>query len=105
MTRRNRTRWALPSGDLTPGERLVDAVARRTRDTTGVDVFVTGLVGVYNGPEQLSLCFRAHPLSGEPTSPDVRWVDPTEFRTLDIPPETLRRIGHGLADRPLPYLG
>lgn len=114
-------RWTLPGGVLELGERITDTALRETREETGVDILVTGLIGVYsnahhllaygNGQvrQQFSLCFRAHPLAGEPTprdeSLDVRWVEPRGLGKLTIHPEMLLRIGHGLSNRALPYLG
>jgi len=114
-------RWALPGGVLVPGERITDTAVRETRAETGIDILVTGLVGVYSCPghaltcaggevrQQFSLCFRAHPLGGAPTpgteSLDVRWIRPDALSDLDVHPEMLLRIGHGLSGRPLPYLG
>jgi ADP-ribose pyrophosphatase YjhB (NUDIX family) len=113
-------RWVLPGGALEVGERIVDTAVRETRLATGIDILVTGLIGVYSTPrratscadgetrQQFSLCFRAHPLGGVPApsvgSLDVRWIEPAELGDLHVDPETLLRIGHGLSDRTLPYL-
>ncbi|MFI5953331.1 NUDIX hydrolase [Cryptosporangium sp. NPDC051539] len=121
IQRADTRRWALPGGELDLGERVAETAVRETREETGVEVFVTGLVGVYSNPrhllrysdgevrQQFSVCVRAHPLRGEPTTgPEslaVQWVDRKELLDLEIHPEMLLRIGHGFADRPLPYLG
>ena len=114
-------RWVLPGGALELGERITDTAVRETREETGVDILITGLIGVYSNPhhllaysngevrQQFSLCFRAHPLGGDPSpsvaSLDVRWIEPRALSDLRIHPEMLLRIGHGLSNRAVPYLG
>ena len=121
MQRSDTGRWALPGGVLELGERITDTAVRETRKETGVDIFVTGLIGVYSNPhhllsdgrgevrQQFSLCVRAHPRSGEPApssgSLDVRWFEPRALGGINIQPEMLLRIGHGLSNRAVPYLG
>ena len=91
-----------------------------TLEETGVDILITGLIGVYSdlhrvrscregrARQQFSVCFRAHPLGGEPRpgsgSRDARWFEPGAVARLKIHPEMLLRIGHGLTNRPSPYL-
>jgi 8-oxo-dGTP pyrophosphatase MutT (NUDIX family) len=114
-------RWALPGGILDLGERIAETAVRETREETGVEIHITGLVGVYSNPrhvisygvrdvrQQFSLCFRGIPVGGEPTpsfeSLDVRWVDVAELERLDIHPEMRLRIEHGVANRDLPHIG
>src|SRR5207244_7783084 len=82
--------WALPGGGHEVGESIEDTVVREVREETGIDVEVTGLVGLYTNPahvmayddgevrQQFSLFFRARPLAGQlanrPESNAVRWV-------------------------------
>lgn len=113
--------WSLPSGGQEIGETVAQTAVRETREETGIDVEVVGLVGVYSDPghvieysdgevrQQFSLCFRARPLRGELTpsdeSADVRWVSRGELTALPIHPSTLLRIQHGYEERPEPYIG
>jgi ADP-ribose pyrophosphatase YjhB (NUDIX family) len=39
--------WALPGGGQEFGEYIADTVVRETKEESGIDVEVTGLVGVY----------------------------------------------------------
>jgi ADP-ribose pyrophosphatase YjhB (NUDIX family) len=113
--------WAIPGGAQDIGEYIADTVIRETREETGIEVQVTGLVGVYTNPhhvieysdgevrQQFSLCFRAHPIGGElATSSEsirVRWVPRAEMDNLDIHPSMRLRIDHGYQNRPEPYIG
>ena len=68
--------WALPGGGHEVGESIEDTVVREVKEETGMDVQVTGLVGLYTNPahvmayddgevrQQFSLCFRARVLGG-----------------------------------------
>ncbi len=54
LTRRaDNGRWCLPSGGMEPGETLIEACIRETREETGLDVRVTRLTGVYSSPDHL----------------------------------------------------
>ena len=114
--------WALPGGGHELGESIEDTVIREVKEETGIDVEVTGLVGLYTNPahvmayddgevrQQFSLCFRAHPIGGElSTSEETKEVafwPPQRLVDLDIHPSMRLRIEHGLA-RPVgqPYIG
>ena len=113
--------WALPGGGKDFGESISETVVRETKEETGVDVVVVGLVGLYTNPnhlieysdgevrQQFSICFRAEYLSGEPTpsdeSSDVRWVDRDQLDALPIHPSMRLRIDHGFEQRSEPYIG
>ena len=43
-------RWGLPGGVQEIGESIAQTVVREVREETGVDVEVTGLVGIYTDP-------------------------------------------------------
>jgi molybdenum cofactor cytidylyltransferase len=43
-------RWSFPSGFVDRGEMVEDAARRETKEETGLDVELTGLVGVYSAP-------------------------------------------------------
>lgn len=113
--------WAIPGGAQDIGEYIAQTAVRETKEETGIDVQVTGLVGVYSNPnhvmaytdgevrQQFSICFRARFLSGEPTasteSSEVRWVAKDELEDLHIHPSMQLRINHGYEHRPEPYIG
>ena len=41
--------WSFPSGYVDRGESVEDAAVRETKEETGLDVKITGLLGVYSG--------------------------------------------------------
>lgn len=113
--------WVLPGGGQQCGEYIAATAVRETRHETGIDIHVTGLVGIYTSPghvtafpdgevrQQFSICFRAEPLGGElhagPGSPRASWVSRPELDDLTIHPSTRLRIKHGYSRLPDPYIG
>jgi ADP-ribose pyrophosphatase YjhB (NUDIX family) len=113
--------WAIPGGAQDFGEYISDTAVRETKEESGVDVEVTGVVGIYTNPnhvmaytdgevrQQFSICFRARYVGGEPTpsneSSEVRWVARDELDALPIHPSMRLRIDHGYERRAEPYIG
>lgn len=111
--------YALPGGAQEIGETISQTVSREVKEETGVDVEVTGLIGIYSDPEhviafpdgevrqEFSICFRAQPVGGEPRtsseSKEVLWVEPAQLDELNIHLSVRLRIDHGLENRPEPY--
>lgn len=61
--------WILPSGGVEDGESLAQAAIRETKEETGLDVELTGLVGIYSRLGNMSpvhaVLFSAKPIGGE----------------------------------------
>ena len=55
IRRSDNDNWALPGGAIDLGESLVQAAVRETREETGIDCEVTGLVGIYTDPRHVIL--------------------------------------------------
>ncbi|GAA3430543.1 NUDIX hydrolase [Kutzneria kofuensis] len=111
--------WAIPGGGQDVGETIAQTAVRETLEETGIDIEVTGLVGIYSNPahvisyddgevrQEFSVCFRASPVGGEPRtsseSREVHWVEPAELDGLNIYPSVRLRINHGLTASAAPY--
>lgn len=104
--------WALPGGAIEIGETVSQAVVREVREETGIDVEVTGLVGIYSDPkhviayddgevrQQFSICFRARPiggaLRGSSESTGVAWVPGDDIVSLAMHAAQRLRITHAV---------
>lgn len=113
--------WALPGGTHDFGESIEQTVVREVREETGLDVEVTGLVGIYTDPraviaysdgevrQQFTLSFRCRVLGGalerDSESQELRWVAAEDLDGLRIHPLMRMRIDHFLDGRAEPYLG
>ncbi|MEU4563765.1 NUDIX domain-containing protein [Actinoplanes sp. NPDC023936] len=122
IRRSDNDNWALPGGGMDLGESLPDTAVRETLEETGIDVEVTGLVGIYTDPrhvilytsnnearQEFSVVFTARPIGGRPTpsseSTEVRWVPPAEIGALPMDRSMRMRVEHYLTAPHSPHLG
>ena len=119
--RSDNDQWALPGGTMDVGETLAQTAIREVKEETGLDVEVTGIVGIYSDPghvieypdgevrQEFNVCFSARMLGGQLTrsaeSKDVRWVSPVELEALLMHESIRLRIRHYLERRTVPYIG
>jgi 8-oxo-dGTP pyrophosphatase MutT (NUDIX family) len=115
--------WAVPGGAIDLGESVVEAGVRETREETGIECRVTGLVGIYTDPQhvilytsngearqEFSIVLTAVPVGGQPTpsdeSSDVRWVPRDDLAGYQVDRSMRLRLDHYLSGRGgSPYLG
>ncbi|MEU5760368.1 NUDIX domain-containing protein [Nocardia sp. NPDC047648] len=117
--RTDNDRYSIPGGGLEAGETVTEALVREVKEETGIDVQVTGLIGIFSNPEhviayddgevrqEFSICFRADPVGGQlrtsSESKEVRWVAPSDVSSLDVHPSIALRIDQGLNPSSGPY--
>ncbi|MGH3221595.1 MAG: NUDIX hydrolase [Streptosporangiaceae bacterium] len=123
IRRSDNDNWAVPGGAIDLGESMVQAAVRETREETGIDCQVTGLVGIYTDPkhvilytsngevrQEFSILFTAVATGGQASpgseSSEVRWVPRADVAGYQLDRSMRLRIGHYLAGRAgSPYLG
>jgi len=115
--------WTIPTGAVKKGETVAAAGVRECREETGLDVEVSGLVGVFSTPDHviayltgekvkevrqpINVCMYARPVGGSLThteeASEVAWVAPADLEDYHIHPAIRVRITHGLS-APEPYI-
>ncbi|SRX94725.1 NUDIX hydrolase [Frankia sp. EAN1pec] [Mycobacterium shimoidei] len=121
LKRRDNSLWTIPGGGHEAGETIEDTAVREVREETGLEVSITGLVGVYTNPahvvaysdgevrQQFSLCYTTRITGGQLAidheSTDLAWVHPSRLDTVKMHPSIRLRIDHFLERRENPYLG
>jgi ADP-ribose pyrophosphatase YjhB (NUDIX family) len=122
IRRTDNDNWALPGGAMDCGETMAEAAVRETKEETGIDCELTGLVGIYTDPrhvilytsngevrQECSLVFAARATGGEPTvsseSSEVRWVAPEDVGEYRMHPSMRKRVEHVIQGMAAPYIG
>jgi 8-oxo-dGTP pyrophosphatase MutT (NUDIX family) len=112
--------WSLPGGTMELGETLGGAVVRETREETGFDVELIGILGIYTDPrhviayadgevrQEFVVVFTARPVHGvlavSDESTEVAWVDPADIGDMQMHESVRLRIGHWTAGT-APHIG
>jgi 8-oxo-dGTP pyrophosphatase MutT (NUDIX family) len=113
--------WAVPGGAIDLGESMTQAAIRETREETGIECEITGLIGIYTDPkhiilytsngearQEFSILLKGRALSGTPTPSDestkVEWVATSRLDSLQMDRSMQMRIEHYLRRSDAPYL-
>lgn len=113
--------WALPGGIMEVGETLEQCVIREVKEETGLDVELTGLLGIYTDPQhviaytdgevrqEFNVTYYARVTGGtiavSHESTDVRFIDPAELDDLPVHDSVRLRLRHHAEGRTTPHLG
>ncbi|WP_067483289.1 NUDIX domain-containing protein [Actinomadura hibisca] len=113
--------WAVPGGAIDLGESVAQAAIRETREESGIDCEITGLVGIYSDPkhvihytsndevrQEFSILLTARPIGGQLASSEesskVHWVAPANIEDLPMDRSMSLRIGHYLEQQDKPII-
>jgi ADP-ribose pyrophosphatase YjhB (NUDIX family) len=121
IRRSDNDNWAVPGGGIDLGESVAEAAVRETREESGIDCQITGLVGIYSDPkhvilytsdgevrQEFSIVLTARLVGGNPTpsteTSEVRWVPAGQIASYHMDRSMRLRVGHYLEGRTTPYL-
>lgn len=112
LRRADSGRWTIPTGALKKSETLTACAIRECREETGLEVELTGLVGIFSDPRHriayddgevrvpVNICFHGQPVCGQlatdAESDQAAWVAPDDLDGYDMHPAIRRRISHAL---------
>ncbi|MFF0494138.1 NUDIX domain-containing protein [Nocardia sp. NPDC004068] len=113
--------WSLPGGAMELGETLPQCVIRETKEETGLDIEITGLLGIYTDPQHIieyedgeirqafAITFYGRVIGGRIAVSDestaVRFLGLDELAELPVHPTVRLRLRHHAERRSQPYLG
>ncbi|MEO3829100.1 NUDIX domain-containing protein [Actinomadura sp. B10D3] len=121
IRRTDNDNWALPGGAIDLGESVTQAAIRETIEETGIEVEITGLVGIYSDPkhvihytsnnevrQEFSVVLTARPVAGDPTpsyeSREVCWKSTNALVHLRMDASMSMRIRHFLKTSDAPVV-
>jgi ADP-ribose pyrophosphatase YjhB (NUDIX family) len=95
--------WCIPGGHLSPGESLLDTAVREAKEETGLDVELTGLVGIYSMPYKwedgsCEIILRGRRSGGNLTKSTDETVDAGYFSLEELPSDLIGWQYHQAVD-------
>jgi len=113
--------WALPGGTMDIGETLDQCVIREVKEETGLNIEITGLLGIYTDPhhviayadgevrQEFNVTYLGRVIGGtiavSDESTEVRFIDPADFDDIPIHDTVRLRLRHHAEHRNHPNLG
>lgn len=113
--------WSLPGGIMELGETLAQCVVRETKEETGLDIEITGLLGIYTDPahvieyadgevrQEFAIVYYGRVVGGEIQVSDestaVEFLTLEELAALPVHETVRLRLRHHQEQRPSPWLG
>ncbi|WP_040833172.1 NUDIX domain-containing protein [Nocardia brevicatena] len=122
MQRRSESgNWSFPVGVMEIGETLEQCVIRETKEETGLDIEISGILGIYTDPEhviayadgevrqEFNITFYGRVIGGRievsSESTEVRFLRLEELETVPVHETVRLRLRHHVEQRAHPYLG
>ncbi|MBO0853902.1 MAG: NUDIX domain-containing protein [Nocardia sp.] len=113
--------WSLPGGIMELGETLENCVIRETREETGLEIEITGLLGIYTDPahvieyadgevrQEFAVVYYGRVTGGEirvsSESTSVEFLTLEELDNLPVHETVRLRLRHHAEQRQLPWFG
>jgi len=122
IRRTDNDNWALPGAGIDIGESLSQAAVRETREESGIECEIIGLLGIYTDPQhvilytsngevrqEFSVVLTARAIGGQLSASgetsEARWVRLDEVATYQMDQSIRLRVGHLVEKRAIPYIG